>query len=142
MTMRRKAAIVVCALLSAGLLSCAKPLPVMAVRVMAEQADLRREARTALRGEEGAPELHLRESVSENIESLTADGTANAYKVQYSLFYRLPPREERSIQLEQIVSVSESRYLAGRRARADAADRLRIEALRRMRYLLTQQPQK
>ena len=93
--MRRKAAIVVCALLSAGLLSCAKPLPVMAVRVMAEQADLRREARTALRGEEGAPELHLRESVSENIESLTADGTANAYKVQYSLFYRLPPREER-----------------------------------------------
>ncbi len=124
----------------AHLSACAPPLKATAIQIKSSHADLRREASLALpiSADSHAPVLNLRENISESIESLAADGTARAYKVEYFLFYKLPQQNEDSIVLEQIISVSESRYLAGRRARADAANRLRQEALRRMLYILTQ----
>ena len=105
------------------------------MRAESESPVLRREAAAVFPSGEGAEPLHLRENIFENIESVAADGTANAYKINYVLFFEWRGKSEK-ITLEQIVSVDESRYLAGIRARAEAAERLRLEALRRARYIL------
>ncbi len=135
---RRYRAALSAVLLSALLPACGAPLAFPALRVEAESPALRREAAAVFFAEDAesaAPPLHLRETVSEEIESLAADGTANAYRVNYALAFRWRG-EERKIALNQIVSADESRYRAGLRARADAAERLRLEALRQARYIL------
>ena len=126
---------------SAGLVvvlltACAAPLLPLPVQVEADAA-LSRAAREILpAGDETAPMLYLSEGVEDSIESLAADGTASAYKVTYKLRYRLNNEESAEIVLEQVVPVDESRYLAGRRAREEATERLRLEALRQMRSLI------
>lgn len=123
-------------LIGAVLLSaCAAPLAPPPVLVESESPVLRREAAAVFPAGGAAEPLRLEEKISESIESLAADGTAGAYKVNYVLSFRWRG-ESRKISLEQIVSVDESRYLAGIRARAEAAERLRSEALRQARYIL------
>lgn len=120
--------------------ACAPPLPVPSLRIESEQSALRRQAAALLpAGDKTAPLLILHETVSEKIESVAGDGTANAYAVNYTLAFTWQ-QQTRKISLKQVVSVSESKYLAGRRARADAVDRLRRQALSQMRYALSLLP--
>lgn len=111
------------------------PLTPPAAAVESESPALRREAAAIFSANGAAELLYLGETISESIESLAADGTANAYKMRYVLSFHWRG-ESREIALEQIVSVDESRYLAGVRSRDEAAERLRLEALRRARYIL------
>lgn len=127
----RAAAVLAAAVLAA----CAAPLSPPPAAVESDSAELRREAAAVFAADGAAEPLFLSEKISENIESLAADGTVNAYKVHYVLSFRWRG-EERDIALEQIVSVDESRYLAGIRSREEAAAQLRREALRRARYIL------
>lgn len=108
------------------------------MNLQANQPVLRQAAEAALdiAEESGGPNLHLSEKTSESIESLADDGTVSAYKVSYALTFQLDSDEPRTINLDQVVSVNESRLLAGRRARAEAVERLRFHALGRMRYIL------
>ena len=119
------------------LLSCTTSLAVPAVRVQTEQHILHWEAELLLPVRDDiAPILALREKITETVESLAGDGSVNAYIVNYQLYFRLDEQPERSISLDQVVSVDEARYLAGRRALTAAASNLRREALHRMRFTL------
>ena len=125
-----------CFLLSA----CAPPLYTPPVNVQTESPELARAAAAAMTiGGENAQSLSLRENVSSKIESFDGDGTVSAYKMRYVLEFRLGEAAARDIALEQVVPVSESRYLAARHVRKDAIVRLRREALRQMRYILGQE---
>lgn len=120
--------------------ACAAPLQPPLVQVRAVPSELAREAMAALAaGDEDAPILELREDISSPIESFDGDGTVDAYKMRYVLTFRLGENAPQNIALEQVISVSESRYLASRRVREDAAIRLRRDALRQMRYILARQ---
>ena len=118
------------------LTACAAPLLPPPVQVQAD-ARLSRAAMEILpAGDATAPMLYLQERIGDNIESLAPDGTASTYKITYTLVFRLNNDEPSNIDVEQVVPVDESRYLAGRRAREEATERLRLEALRQMRSLL------
>ena len=110
----------------------------IAVKINAEQRDLRFIANTAcLVNDEQASPLYLHENISQHIESLASDGAVSAYTVNYTLAFRLGDNAHEKIQLKQVVSVTESRYLAGRQSLADSKTRLRLAAIRRLCATLT-----
>lgn len=137
--MKYKIAVLFLAAMSAMSMSaCGAPIEPPSVQVIADQSELNREAARSLpiSQDQEAPVLELRESVSESIESLAADGSASAYKMNYVLTFRLDGDQENSIALEQIIPSQESTFLASRRARQEAIVRLRRSALRQMQYVL------
>ncbi|MDM5147388.1 hypothetical protein NQX30_03245 [Candidatus Persebacteraceae bacterium Df01] len=121
------------------LCACGAPLAMAPVTLQSEQQVLRIAAEDKLDITEGAPVLHLHESISHTIESTGSDGAVSAYKVRYQLNYQLATNPSRNLVLEEVVLHDESKYLAGRIARTDAANRLRQQALSQIRYILVNQ---
>ncbi len=130
----------------AMLAACGAPLTVIPVQIEAAQYDLRAVAQEKLRQATDAPILRMQEKISDEIESTNAAGEASAYLVRYELTYQLAESPPARISVEEVVPYwrmaeagDEAQYLASRRARSAAVIRLRRQALRQMRYILSQQ---
>ena len=134
-------------LLSLALASCApadlSPSAALPLRLNAEPSQLRVAAEKALRragmritSDPSAPEMRVRESAGESVESVGDDGSPNFYAVRYELSYQLGARSPRRISDSRIVAHAESRLLAERRRRAAVVSDLRRRALDEMLYLL------